>query len=83
MILTEQEAQTKRCQESFGPPLSQDGMSAAASPISVYQAVQTSPMNCIGSACMAWRWVEGERSQGMFQGVSPPTKGYCGKAGRP
>jgi hypothetical protein len=76
MILTEQEAQTKRCQESFGPPLSQDGMSAAASPISVYQAVQTSPMNCIGSACMAWRFSADETGDGV-------SRGYCGKAGLP
>lgn len=99
MILTEEEAKTKRCQESFGPPLSPDGNAAVASQHSVFSAVQTSPMFCVGSACMAWRWkIEGGQMMvapapaGFNQAHAVPvpgtgqpstTHGYCGKAGRP
>ena len=44
--------------------------------------------NCIGSACMAWRWAnpeEWERNLAEAAGMSAgsPVRGYCGLAGRP
>lgn len=59
MILTEEDAKTKRCQEGFG------------------DRYQSSPINCIASGCMAWRWQYGELDE------EAPRPGYCGKAGRP
>lgn len=102
MIVTEEEAKTKRCQESFAactgvsvdgavyqsswshppPPLGGAGDGAT---------VFTAPMNCLGSACMAWRWTR----EASFERVGPleirregqgpysATYGFCGKAGRP
>jgi hypothetical protein len=39
---------------------------------------------CIGSRCMAWRWVETNVSDGRG-GLKPSTDthGYCGLAGKP
>ncbi|MET4187579.1 hypothetical protein ABIB86_000472 [Bradyrhizobium sp. JR1.7] len=66
MIVTEEEAKTKRCQESFAAAtgLSADGHAYATSWHSLPpyasggagHAVYTAPQMCIGSACMAWRW---------------------------
>jgi hypothetical protein len=74
MILTEEEAKTKRCQESFGPPLSPDGTAILAA--AMYQSTTTSPSHCIGSACMAWRFSADETGDGI-------PRGYCGEAGLP
>lgn len=83
MILTEEEAKTKRCQESFGDSnVSPYGhMYAGAAPPYSPQvaavAISTSPSMCIGSACMAWRWKNDPLADYPID-----TKGYCGKAGR-
>jgi hypothetical protein len=53
MLLTEEEAKNKRCQESFGPP-SDPFPNGVAYSVSV--AAFMSPSNCLGSACMAWQW---------------------------
>lgn len=46
---------------------------------------------CVGSECMAWRWV-GHRSAagrarmeryGVVESVEPQENGYCGRAGEP
>lgn len=58
MLLTEEEARTRRCQEGFGPPLSANGTPMMTAATAVYTAIQTAPQNCIASGCMAWRWVE-------------------------
>lgn len=66
MIVTEQEASTKRCQESFAAAhgVSPDGATYASSwhypppPMGAASAVHTAPLTCIGSACMAWDWIE-------------------------
>jgi hypothetical protein len=83
MIVTEKEAKTKRCPESYGPPLSDHGMITAQPAnqsigygYSMSVAVQTSPTHCIGSACMAWRTTGDEGDDGT-------PLGYCGKAGKP
>lgn len=66
--MTEEEAKTKWCPAYREPDNRGDHKS----------------VNCIGSACMAWRW----------QRISPPglmagtgqysdTDGYCGLAGKP
>jgi hypothetical protein len=92
MILTEEEAKTKRCQEGFGQPLyhsqaplttndmAMGPMHLMGSPYGAGYAAMASPSHCIGSACMAWRWSRGEYDQG---GQEIATHGYCGKAGRP
>lgn len=36
--------------------------------------------NCIGSSCMAWRWLA---EQPIRNGVVARTEGFCGLAGRP
>lgn len=87
MIVTEDEAKTKRCQESYAAAtgVSSGGYAypGPVPPISMhsvaYQTVQTAPTMCIGSACMAWRWLRQEDHD------MPPNvrSGYCGKAGRP
>ena len=74
MIVTEEEAKTKRCQESFGDgAVSPAGLTTVAMAHygSAYAQI-TSPSMCIGTNCMAWRWADGKE-----------TKGYCGKAGPP
>ena len=104
MILTEEEAKTKRCQESFpaAEGLSAGGFTEAvplppnafsAGYVSSY-AKQTAPLMCIGSACMAWRWVRETLyhpdpldpthfTKLEWVGDYSTTHGYCGKAGRP
>lgn len=80
MILTEEEAKTKWCPQTFDP--SGDGHRR---------------LKCVGSACMAWRWVT---NGGHYEAVAPnhhgpsfarlipgtgtlsTTHGYCGKAGK-
>lgn len=84
MIVTEADAKTKRCQESFGPPLSGDGSTLTLHTGGV-AAMTTSPSHCIGTACMAWRWHDPSTWQGPPNAMSsaPPDqwKGFCGKAG--
>lgn len=98
MLTTEDEAKTKRCQESFGDGFVGSGtaqaMSIPANPFgygsSAGALVTSSPAMCIGSACMAWRWrgwVDPQRADGHVyeHGDRRATShvGYCGKAGRP
>jgi hypothetical protein len=98
MILTEDEAKTKRCQESYA---ASDGVTAGAPmatsvPQSIYGAsggtciavqTATAPMFCIGASCMAWRWQWSIAADGLHSHINDATSGkplgYCGKAGRP
>jgi hypothetical protein len=91
MILTEEEAKGKRCQEAFSAA---ESINPGGFPttLSVSRAMESinnaaweartfggAPLNCIGSACMAWRWYTGEIAPHEGTG----THGYCGKAGKP
>lgn len=76
MIVTEEEAKTKRCQESFGQyyitPTGEGShqpivhgvgyQHGAGYAVSSMPALPTvaSPSHCIGSACMAWRFHGGQ-----------------------
>ncbi len=83
MILTEEEAKTKRCQESFGDRFTTKDGTMMAVAGTIYRGadpVVTSPSFCIGSACMAWRWYEEDKG---LTSDPPRTYGYCGKAGKP
>jgi len=83
MNLTEEEAKTKRCQESFGDRnVTTGGYVISSHSSTIYSevssmAIATSPMMCIASGCMAWRWVDRAGSGATVR------YGYCGKAGRP
>lgn len=87
MVITEQEAKTKRCQEAF-PACSQvtiGGMAYAAPMHGGAYAVVTAPQNCLGGACMAWQWskIWAENyelvQERTLDGIA---LGYCGKAHR-
>jgi hypothetical protein len=98
MLTTEDEAKTKRCHASFAAStgITTDGsiMSTSAPMVhhSVYggsYAVQTAsaPLCCIGSACMAWRWVSFDDAVGRYRMSESDYRakkpGFCGLAGRP
>ena len=75
MILTEKEAKTRWCPEARMLPNAPGygaGNRFAEDPHPIFMA----ETRCIGSACMAWRWLAESR------GFSS-TRGYCGKAGEP
>lgn len=75
MIVTEEEAKTKRCQESFGDGwTTPDGRIATLGAASQCVSVVASPSFCIGSACMAWRW----RTE-----AHAPYRDYCITSGEP
>jgi hypothetical protein len=85
MILTEEEAKTKRCQESFGSQPNAPFGSQHESVTSGF-AQPMSPTHCIGSACMAWRWGKSTQSTCYYpegtKATDPETwRGYCGKVG--
>jgi hypothetical protein len=94
VILTEEEAKTRRCQEGFPAA---ESINSGGYPIQVTVAADPThyssnigvvtqggaPLYCIGSACMAWRWMlahphDTDRTQGDDR-----SRGYCGKAGKP
>ncbi|MCA1458059.1 hypothetical protein I6F35_33540 [Bradyrhizobium sp. BRP22] len=91
MLVTEEEARSKRCQESFGDgSVSAGAAQAMGVPVNPFShgfspasMVHASPHNCIGSACMAWRWMQVLASNGMDVVQDSRGRGYCGKAGRP
>lgn len=94
MILTEQEAKTKRCQESYAAGA---GAHADGKPIlrpvpenmkdlydgADHTITNYAPVNCIGSGCMAWRWHEIGRDPQTGRVLVVGNTGYCGKAGKP
>lgn len=75
MIVTEEEAKTKRCHETLAPVGTADRVWHDSGP-------------CIGSACMAWRWANDAQYaesgiEEKFLGDPNFIAGYCGKAGKP
>ena len=75
--MTEDEAKTKRCHQTlYGAQSIEDGSEGTAG------------TNCIGSACMAWRWVNPpeyhKKAAGWMLGDGGPApEGHCGLAGKP
>lgn len=84
MIVTEEEAKTKRCQESYAAcsQVTPEGHTFAMAFSGGAYATATAPSMCIGSRCMAWRWRDSWVEDGR-NAAQPNTKGYCGKAGEP
>ena len=92
MIVTEEVAKTKRCQESYAATsVSPTGHMVTISANST-GLIATAPSMCIGSACMAWRFLTrldemrlGQNEIAVYSKVDIETDvvGYCGKAGRP
>lgn len=74
MILTEDQAKTKRCQEGFGPSSDKTAMQSVG--------IWTQPAFCIASGCMAWRWHTYDLDPVDHHQLNGLT-GYCGKAGTP
>lgn len=83
MILTEEEAKTKWCPHGR---VWQKASSEGITSFTTHGCMGSVPI-CIGSACMAWRFVpQGENySENMATGdrtyLTPV--GYCGLAGKP
>lgn len=67
--MTEEEAKTKVCPQTFGIPeiRTADGCGIR----------EGGPWKCIGSACMMWRWVQ------YYEERPAGAHGYCGLAGKP
>ena len=91
-MITETEAKTKWCPNTFGAMAAQNEYGA---PIR-----DAGPYLCVASACMAWRWKykkgdliptltkigwtaqNGETSEVTYR-VAEEEEGYCGLAGKP
>lgn len=74
-MLTEEEASTKRCPRSFGPSSASTDARTMNISGGSNTTEQASPIHCIASNCMFWRWTQ-QDSNGT------PT-GFCGGAGQP
>lgn len=90
-MMTEEEAKTKWCQQTYNvdPICNEYGSSIR----------EAGPHPCCGSACMAWRWqpqqwkfnaphggscFENKDTDGYGRkGKAQPRMGYCGLAGKP
>lgn len=81
--MTEDEAKTKWCPfarvGSFATGLGSINRGAHADGI-VRRSTLPDEAMCIGSACMAWRWLS---EQPIRRGVVARTDGFCGPAGMP
>lgn len=76
---TESEASTKWCPDARAPMVagvnSYNGETTYAAGNRENWKL-TDGSNCVGSRCMAWRWLNGSEQAGTG-------RGYCGRAGRP
>ena len=86
MIVTEEEAKTKRCCGPegcgsigrFAPPQPvPTGVLGVGYSINGPQLLYSM---CIGSACMAWRWFGVVSTMLVDVNLPPPKHGYCGYA---
>ena len=90
MIVTEEEAKTKRCcgPEGCGKANSDDMNKISAlcvemrplPPEAVAWALKQADQMCIGSACMEWRWFGVVSTMLVDVNLPPPKHGYCGYA---
>lgn len=74
-MMTEKEAAEKWCphvRQSDGPDVPVFNRGVKGNAHNDHENNRGALCNCIGSACMAWRWVWGDNK-----------KGFCGLAGRP
>ena len=69
--MTEDEAKKKFCPMSLQPIVGENGY------------VELSPTECLGSACMAWRWDNHVDEKGVRYSTPSATDGHCGMAGKP
>ena len=70
--MTEDEANTKTCYRTL-------------SNVALNGHLRRELLPCIGSACMAWRWISktGTSEDGKPNYYTGKWKGYCGLAGKP
>lgn len=80
--MTEEEAKTKMCHQTFGIPDVRDEFGNGIT--------QGGPWNCCGSNCMAWQWINTPESVNNYRAscqTSPNPSivatGFCGLAGKP
>lgn len=77
--MTEDEAKTKWC--PFVRIMALDPRSGGNPSINRHDY---NNFNCIGSTCMAWRWIDGRWvERRLVEGSRIEPAGYCGLAGRP
>lgn len=97
-LLTEQEAKQKWCpQARVVPAIMRDGHMVRSADVPAHNRVQEqgipddeqptthAAMNCMGPACMAWRW-ETRVTPVQHLEIDPVEKtgrGWCGIAGKP
>jgi hypothetical protein len=91
MLLSEEEAKTKWCPHVRHP--GEGGTfnrGTQHGPLNDHEHNAGTLCNCIASACMAWRWWDGEtlshepHSEYGAQRIAPDQRrGYCGIAGKP
>lgn len=76
--ISEEQAKTKTCPRSIG-------VQPCYSPFDGQGIRDGGPWSCVGSDCMAWRWVETNVNDGKGGPMHPSgdTHGYCGLAGNP
>lgn len=80
-MMTEQEAKERWC--PFARVLNQKYFPAHNRIVSsMGSEMNPRTSRCIGSACMAWRWVRTDRSTADRIDIDL-TRGYCGLAGNP
>lgn len=88
MIVTEIQAKENWCPMvrhvmEAGPPGSFN-RGQPSDPINNHPANDGSLCNCIGSACMMWRWYDHENKHYHDDPAKKkPRRGFCGMAGRP
>lgn len=74
--MTEEEAKEKICHKTLAAMGGSDGVPS-----------WTSPQPCLGSACMAWRWLYADEFGADANGLGDLRVkidgGYCGLAGKP
>ena len=76
--MTEDEAKTKWCPQAQVSLAANEYQSGEA-----WNKPNDAEWHCIGSGCMAWRWVLQGEETGDGDAPARLTYGYCGLAGKP